>query len=237
MEQLHWLQQLLWTSAVPNEMFLFFLLLDLLHKKWFFICSFFCFLVHQEILRTVEITWKQLISQRRQALEDTYKMDLSVKGNDKERDMKITDITPLWEEIMTKAWQHLIGLCSFMEHIVVSKDIAVNTALNGKPLILWLYPSSAHHLPDNADSQFLPSRTVIACCGMPQPFCNHLVVLQGSCCTARKRNLLRQLYPIGEFKREDIWVKNGIPMCVDLQGFKVHVCIMALVCGRPLWGF
>uniref|UniRef100_A0A8C3KM47 WDFY family member 4 n=1 Tax=Calidris pygmaea TaxID=425635 RepID=A0A8C3KM47_9CHAR len=65
--------------------------------------------VHQEILRTVEIIWKQLISQRRQALEDTYKMDLSVKGNDKERDMKITEITPLWEEIMTKAWQHLIA--------------------------------------------------------------------------------------------------------------------------------
>uniref|UniRef100_A0A8C3E388 WDFY family member 4 n=1 Tax=Corvus moneduloides TaxID=1196302 RepID=A0A8C3E388_CORMO len=64
--------------------------------------------VHQEILRTVEIIWKQLISQRQQALEDTYKMDLSVKGNDKERDMKITEITPLWEEIMTKAWQHLL---------------------------------------------------------------------------------------------------------------------------------
>ncbi|OPJ84437.1 WD repeat- and FYVE domain-containing protein 4 isoform B [Patagioenas fasciata monilis] len=65
--------------------------------------------VHQEILRTVEIIWKQLVSQRRQALEDTYKMDLSVKGNDKERDMKITEITPLWEEIMTRAWQHLIA--------------------------------------------------------------------------------------------------------------------------------
>ncbi|RMC11578.1 hypothetical protein DUI87_11699 [Hirundo rustica rustica] len=64
--------------------------------------------VRQEILRTVEIIWKQLISQRRQALEDTYKMDLSVKGNDKERDMKISEITPLWEEIMTKAWQHLL---------------------------------------------------------------------------------------------------------------------------------
>ncbi|XP_009977759.1 PREDICTED: WD repeat- and FYVE domain-containing protein 4 [Tauraco erythrolophus] len=62
-----------------------------------------------EILRTVEIIWKQLLSQRRQALEDTYKMDLSVKGNDKERDMKIMEITPLWEEIMTKAWQHFIA--------------------------------------------------------------------------------------------------------------------------------
>lgn len=89
----------------------------------FFICSFFCFLVHQEILRTVDVIWKQLISQRRQALEDTYKMDLSVKGNDKERDMKIMEITPLWEEIMTKAWQHLIGLCSVMEHLQQAKTL------------------------------------------------------------------------------------------------------------------
>ncbi|XP_061857387.1 WD repeat- and FYVE domain-containing protein 4 isoform X3 [Colius striatus] len=65
--------------------------------------------VHQEILRTVEIIWKQLISQKQQTLEDIYRMDLSVKGNDKERDMKITEITPLWEEIMTKTWQHLIA--------------------------------------------------------------------------------------------------------------------------------
>ncbi|XP_010219139.1 PREDICTED: LOW QUALITY PROTEIN: WD repeat- and FYVE domain-containing protein 4 [Tinamus guttatus] len=65
--------------------------------------------VHREILRTVEILWKQLISQRRQALEDTYKMDLSIKGSDKEREMKITEITPLWEETMTKAWQYLIA--------------------------------------------------------------------------------------------------------------------------------
>ncbi|XP_069720218.1 WD repeat- and FYVE domain-containing protein 4 isoform X2 [Phaenicophaeus curvirostris] len=65
--------------------------------------------VHQEIRRTIEIIWKQIILQRRQALEDTYKMDLSVKGNDKEREMKIMEITPLWEEIMTKAWQHLIA--------------------------------------------------------------------------------------------------------------------------------
>uniref|UniRef100_A0A8C3LJ58 WDFY family member 4 n=1 Tax=Chrysolophus pictus TaxID=9089 RepID=A0A8C3LJ58_CHRPC len=65
--------------------------------------------VHQEILRTIEIIWKQLISQRRQALEDTYNMDLSVKGSDRERDIKITEITPLWEEIMAKAWQNFLA--------------------------------------------------------------------------------------------------------------------------------
>ncbi|XP_032301308.1 WD repeat- and FYVE domain-containing protein 4 isoform X3 [Coturnix japonica] len=65
--------------------------------------------VHQEILRKIEVIWKQLISQRRQALEDIYDMDLSVKGSDRERDMKITEITPLWEEMMTKAWQNFLA--------------------------------------------------------------------------------------------------------------------------------
>ena len=54
--------------------------------------------------------------------------------------------------------------------IVVSKDIAVNVALNGKLLIPWLYSSSAHHLLAKADFQFLSSRIVIAFCVMPQPF-------------------------------------------------------------------
>jgi len=40
-------------------------------------------------------------------------MDLSVKGSDRERDMKITEITPLWEEMMTKAWQNFLGLYFF----------------------------------------------------------------------------------------------------------------------------
>uniref|UniRef100_K7GBL2 WDFY family member 4 n=1 Tax=Pelodiscus sinensis TaxID=13735 RepID=K7GBL2_PELSI len=63
--------------------------------------------VQQEILKTVDVTWRQLVSQRRQALEDTYKMDLSVKPGD--RELKIAEITPLWEETMTKAWQHFIA--------------------------------------------------------------------------------------------------------------------------------
>ncbi|XP_073209166.1 WD repeat- and FYVE domain-containing protein 4 isoform X3 [Lepidochelys kempii] len=65
--------------------------------------------VQQEILKTVEVIWKQLISQRRQALEDTYKIDLSVKPGDREKEVKIAEITPLWEETMTKAWQHFIA--------------------------------------------------------------------------------------------------------------------------------
>uniref|UniRef100_A0A8D0HHU4 Uncharacterized protein n=1 Tax=Sphenodon punctatus TaxID=8508 RepID=A0A8D0HHU4_SPHPU len=60
----------------------------------------------QEILKMVEVIWSQLISQRRQALEDAYKMDLSVNG---EKEVKISEITPLWEETMSKAWQHFLA--------------------------------------------------------------------------------------------------------------------------------
>ncbi|XP_074856013.1 WD repeat- and FYVE domain-containing protein 4 [Carettochelys insculpta] len=65
--------------------------------------------VQQEILKMVAVTWKQLISQRRQALEDTYKMDLSVKPGDREKEVKIDEITPLWEETTMKAWQQFIA--------------------------------------------------------------------------------------------------------------------------------
>lgn len=84
-------------------------------KSPFLICSFLCFLVQQEILKIIDVIWRQLISQRQQVLEDTYKMDLSVKAGDREREVKILEITPLWEEMMAKAWQNFIGLWSLME--------------------------------------------------------------------------------------------------------------------------
>ncbi|XP_019355019.2 WD repeat- and FYVE domain-containing protein 4 [Alligator mississippiensis] len=65
--------------------------------------------VQQEILKIIDVIWRQLISQRQQVLEDTYKMDLSVKAGDREREVKILEITPLWEEMMAKAWQNFIA--------------------------------------------------------------------------------------------------------------------------------
>uniref|UniRef100_A0A7M4FMA4 WDFY family member 4 n=1 Tax=Crocodylus porosus TaxID=8502 RepID=A0A7M4FMA4_CROPO len=78
-------------------------------KSSFLTCSFLCFLVQQEILKIIDVIWRQLISQRQQVLEDTYKMDLSVKAGDTEREVKIVEITPLWEEMMAKAWQNFIA--------------------------------------------------------------------------------------------------------------------------------
>ncbi|EHB02925.1 Protein WDFY4 [Heterocephalus glaber] len=59
------------------------------------------------IEKTVQALWKQLVAQRRQALEDAFKIDLSVKPGESE--VKIEEVTPLWEETMLKAWQHYLA--------------------------------------------------------------------------------------------------------------------------------
>lgn len=65
--------------------------------------------VQHNIQKIVRTLWQQLVAQRRQELEDTCKIDLSVKPGESE--VKIEEITPLWEETMLKAWQHYLGLC------------------------------------------------------------------------------------------------------------------------------
>ncbi|XP_025736364.1 WD repeat- and FYVE domain-containing protein 4 isoform X2 [Callorhinus ursinus] len=63
--------------------------------------------VQHNIQKTVRTLWQQLMAQRRQELEDTFKIDLSVKPGESE--VKIEEITPLWEETMLKAWQHYLA--------------------------------------------------------------------------------------------------------------------------------
>uniref|UniRef100_H3AB29 Uncharacterized protein n=1 Tax=Latimeria chalumnae TaxID=7897 RepID=H3AB29_LATCH len=65
--------------------------------------------VEQEVMSAVEAVWEQLIAQRRQALEDTYKLDLSVKQGNKQGGISVSEVTPLWEEAATKAWQQHIA--------------------------------------------------------------------------------------------------------------------------------
>ncbi|XP_064125927.1 WD repeat- and FYVE domain-containing protein 4 isoform X4 [Loxodonta africana] len=62
--------------------------------------------VQHNIQRMVRTLWQQLVAQRRQALEDAFKIDLSVKPGESE--VKIEEVTPLWEETMLKAWQHYL---------------------------------------------------------------------------------------------------------------------------------
>ncbi|XP_075866345.1 WD repeat- and FYVE domain-containing protein 4-like isoform X1 [Microcebus murinus] len=63
--------------------------------------------VQHNIQTAVHTLWQKLVVQRRQALEDTFKIDLSVKPGESE--VKIEEVTPLWEETMLKAWQHYLA--------------------------------------------------------------------------------------------------------------------------------
>ncbi|KAM7072689.1 WD repeat- and FYVE domain-containing protein 4 isoform 1-T3 [Molossus nigricans] len=63
--------------------------------------------VQRSIQGAVHTLWRQLVAQRRQELEDTFKIDLSVKPGD--REVKLGEVTPLWEEMMLKAWQHYLA--------------------------------------------------------------------------------------------------------------------------------
>ncbi|XP_076787562.1 WD repeat- and FYVE domain-containing protein 4 isoform X2 [Arvicanthis niloticus] len=63
--------------------------------------------VQQSIQKSVRVLWQQLVAQRRQTLEDAFKIDLSVKAGESE--VKIEEVTPLWEETMLRAWQHYLA--------------------------------------------------------------------------------------------------------------------------------
>lgn len=74
------------------------------------LCYVLSLLVQHNIQKSVRTLWQQLVAQRRQTLEDTFKMDLSVKAGESE--VKIEEVTPLWEETLLRAWQHYLGLCT-----------------------------------------------------------------------------------------------------------------------------
>jgi len=57
----------------------------------------------------VENSWSRVIQEQRQALEEACKIDLSAKPTGKEGQVSMGDVSPLWEETATKAWQLFIG--------------------------------------------------------------------------------------------------------------------------------
>lgn len=103
-------------------------------------CHVLSLLVQHNIQKTVQTLWQQLVAQRRQALEDTVKIDLSVKPAESE--VKIDEITPLWEETMLKAWQHYLGLSPFSSR--------------GWELLGFIKPHSSK-VPLGAQSLFYPN--------------------------------------------------------------------------------
>uniref|UniRef100_A0A8C1GW56 WDFY family member 4 n=1 Tax=Cyprinus carpio TaxID=7962 RepID=A0A8C1GW56_CYPCA len=65
--------------------------------------------VESELMLLVESTWNRVMRERRQALEEAYKIDLSAKPGSKEGQVSMGDVSPLWEETAMKAWQLFIG--------------------------------------------------------------------------------------------------------------------------------
>lgn len=64
--------------------------------------------VESELMLLVESTWSKVMQERRQTLEEAYKIDLSAKTAGKEGQLSMSDVSPLWEETATKAWQLFI---------------------------------------------------------------------------------------------------------------------------------
>uniref|UniRef100_A0A9J8BGX1 WDFY family member 4 n=1 Tax=Cyprinus carpio carpio TaxID=630221 RepID=A0A9J8BGX1_CYPCA len=65
--------------------------------------------MESELMLLVESTWNRVMRERRQALEEAYKIDLSAKPGSKEGQVSMGDVSPLWEETAMKAWQLFIG--------------------------------------------------------------------------------------------------------------------------------
>ncbi|XP_072439291.1 WD repeat- and FYVE domain-containing protein 4 [Chiloscyllium punctatum] len=63
----------------------------------------------KELMDSVNWVWNHLMLQRRQFLEDIYKIDLSVKQKSNETVVDFSEVSPLWEESATKAWHQYIA--------------------------------------------------------------------------------------------------------------------------------
>ncbi|XP_051503739.1 WD repeat- and FYVE domain-containing protein 4-like isoform X2 [Myxocyprinus asiaticus] len=61
--------------------------------------------VESKLTMLVESTWSKVMQERRQTLEEAYKIDLTAKPAGKEGQVSMGDVSPLWEETAKKAWQ------------------------------------------------------------------------------------------------------------------------------------
>ncbi|XP_062852239.1 WD repeat- and FYVE domain-containing protein 4 [Trichomycterus rosablanca] len=64
--------------------------------------------VESELMKLLECTWNKIMQERRQLLEEAYKIDLSAKQVGKEGLVSMSDVSPLWEETAMKNWQAFI---------------------------------------------------------------------------------------------------------------------------------
>ncbi|XP_049337281.1 WD repeat- and FYVE domain-containing protein 4 isoform X1 [Astyanax mexicanus] len=64
--------------------------------------------MESELMKLVENIWSKVMLERRQSLEEAYKIDLSAKQAGREVPVSMMDVSPLWEETAEKAWQVFI---------------------------------------------------------------------------------------------------------------------------------
>ncbi|XP_029110052.1 WD repeat- and FYVE domain-containing protein 4 [Scleropages formosus] len=64
--------------------------------------------VESQMQALAESTWCRLMAERRTALEEAYRIDISTKPGGRDGPVNMADISPLWEETGVKAWQLFI---------------------------------------------------------------------------------------------------------------------------------
>lgn len=57
-----------------------------------------------ELVSLAEACWLKVMTERQRALEEAYKMEISVSHTADKGPVSMRDISPLWEEMAHKAW-------------------------------------------------------------------------------------------------------------------------------------
>nr|XP_046257722.1 WD repeat- and FYVE domain-containing protein 4 isoform X2 [Scatophagus argus] len=58
----------------------------------------------RELVSLAETCWSKVMTERQHMLEETYKIEISVRHTAEKGPVSMTDISPLWEEMAQKAW-------------------------------------------------------------------------------------------------------------------------------------
>uniref|UniRef100_A0A671PYY1 WD repeat- and FYVE domain-containing protein 4-like n=1 Tax=Sinocyclocheilus anshuiensis TaxID=1608454 RepID=A0A671PYY1_9TELE len=105
-----------------------------------------------------------LVLERRQALEEAYKIDLSAKSGSKEGQVSMGDVSPLWEETAMKAWQLFIGQSLLVcQHLrLLSAILFCSSCFSFVFYIVYLHISLKVHILCVPDPRILcePTREV-----------------------------------------------------------------------------
>lgn len=68
-----------------------------------------CIADDDKLVSLAEACWSKVMSERQHTLEENCKMEISVSNTAEKKPVSMTDISPLWEEMVHKAWLLHIG--------------------------------------------------------------------------------------------------------------------------------